>query len=780
MKYILRSVAVLSAALTLVSGLHAQKPVTLYRLPASAGAAELRSGGATLYDLGEGSALAAGFVPGGGVPIYSGCLDELRWVTVRRGGQAEQVSGKSLYSGAGRYLLRAADIPREVFEQPENYWVKPVKPLVLRSDSLIINPNLAYNPSIAEMVALVDSARLRSWVTSMQNFGTRHVNAGNHAAVTAWVKAKFDSFGIADVRIDTFDVSNSPIGHNVIATIPGLYDTVTIYLAGGHYDSYATSGAPGADDNASGAAAAMEYARILSLPGNTPNSTVKLVCFDAEELGLYGSEFMAARMNSQGAKIGCMLNFDMIGAENNDSVFYSQRYTGCTAPAQLLLRMGRLYGRHADTNAVGQYSTQYLQQSDSYPFYDQGYPVAWMLERTFSTVYHTANDNISHMNLRYMTANVKAGLGFFATLAFHPSAIEGVQVQEHGSGTQLSLSWRRPAAANITGYRIYWGRISENYTGQMDVGDPADTTAVIEGLMPDSLYYLAVAAVNSQNQESVFLREYQARPFAGTAQTAFFDDFESGLSQWTRGHSGGTVDWDTTSASYHSYGHCLTDSRLGDYGNNVNSWAQVATSLDLTGYNRATLSWWEIYSTESGWDYCYPEISLNGGGTWDSTFIPKYSGSNGSWTQRSADLTSILPSASNFKFRFRLRSDSYIVDDGWYLDDVLLTGYVPAGVSGQPALPGAGRPSLSCWPNPASSKVHLRYSVPSEGRFSLEVYDVAGRLVAALEEGRRSAGEHWSTWNLQDSNGRPAANGTYLFCLKVGGESSFTKVLLVR
>jgi len=762
--------AVLAATLGLSNSLKAQKPLTIYSLSCDPATVEsLRGQGAVIFAVGEGWVLAAGNVSDKGIPIYRGDPGELRWVIVRRGGRAELVSGKALYSESGRYLLRASDVPAELAQHPEDYWVKPVKAIALAADSLIINPNLSYNPAIAEIVAQVDSARLRSWVTAMQNFGTRHVNASNHTTVTNWIKTQFINMGIADVRIDT---CYSSTGHNVIATIPGLYDTVTVYLAGGHYDSYATSNAPGADDNASGAVAALEYARILSLPGNRPNSTVKFVAFDAEEIGLYGSEFLSNRLKTASTQIGCMLNFDMIGAENNDSVFYSQRYTGCTAQAQLLIRMGRLYGRHADTNAVGQYSTQYLSQSDSYPFQQDGFPVAWVLEKNFSTVYHTANDNTSHMNFRYLTGNLKGALGFFATLAFHPAAVQDIQVQEHGNGTQISLTWRRATAANITGYRVYWGRASANYTGQMDV---ADTAAVIQGLMPDSLYYVAVAAVNTQNQESVFLREYQARPFAGTAVTAFFDDFESGLSQWTRGHSGGTVDWDTTSVSYHSPGHCLTDSRLGNYGNNVNSWAQLASSLDLTGYSRAILSWWERYSTESGWDYCYPEVSLNGGSTWDSIFIPKYSGSNGSWMQRSADLTSILASASNFKFRFRLRSDSYIVDDGWYVDDVLLTGFLPTGVS-QGGLPEPKSVTITvkAYPNPAGRHVVFQVNgLGDNGR--LDIYDVAGRHIVRLNVEKASGQTEWS---LNDRTGREVANGVY-FYRALAGTGTVTGTLQV-
>lgn len=758
--------------LVMAGGLYAQKTSSL-RVQWLADGTDIKNiiAAGPVYALAQDKALVAG---GPGQVIFSGDIDKLRWVIVRRNGDPSLVAGRSLFTDGERYLLAVSDIPYQVYSRPEDYWVKPLKSMNLAADSVIINPNLAYNPAIAEIVNQVDSARLRSWVTAMQNFGTRHVNAGNHVTVTNWIQTQFTDMGIADVRLDT---CYNTTGHNVIATIPGLYDTATIYLAGGHYDSYATSNAPGADDNASGAVAALEYARILSQAGNRPNSTVKLVCFDAEELGLYGSEYLSARLASQGARIGCMLNFDMCGAENNDSLFYSQRYAGSTAYAQLLIRMARLYGRHADTNMVGQYGTQYLQQSDSYPFQQEGYPVAWVLEKNFSTVYHSANDNTSHMNFRYLTGNIKGGLGLLATLAFHPAMVSGVQIQENGSGTELHLTWSRDRAANIIGYRIYWGRQSENYTGQLTINDPQDTPATVSGLMPDSLYYLAVVAVNDQNQESVFIREYPARPFAGTAQIAFYDDFASGLSQWTRGHLSGTVDWDTTSASCHSPNHSVTDSRLGNYANNVNSWLAMANSLNLTGYFKATLSWWERYSTESGWDYCYPEISLNGGITWDSLFIPKYSGSKTIWSQKVVDLTPKLSQASNFKLRFRLRTDGSIVDDGWYVDDVKLTGYLPAGVSSSQPTAALGRLSANVYPNPAGRLVRFSLANTGTDPVRIDIYDVAGRHLAGLEVDR---GGDIAEWGLKDDSGRRVANGVYFYRARSPGAEVIGRFQVLR
>ncbi|MCU0606820.1 MAG: M20/M25/M40 family metallo-hydrolase [Candidatus Edwardsbacteria bacterium] len=707
--------------------------------------------------------------------VYQGELSALRWVTVRRGADPAVVAPRALYAAGDRYLLRAADVPAGLADKPESYWVKPFRTAAIKlaGDSTVINPAIVYDPAIAAIANQVDSSRIRAWVTAMQNFGTRHVSAGNHVTVTNWVKDQFAGMGISDVVTDT---CYGTTGHNVIATIPGLYDTVTLYIAGGHYDSYAVSNAPGADDNASGAAAALEYAHILSQAGNRPNSTVKLICFDAEEIGLYGSEHVSARMAAAGATIGCMLNFDMVGADGNDSAFYSQHNPGSTAYAQFLIRMARLYGRHADTNAVGQYGAQYLSQSDSYPFAQEGFPVAWTLEKNFSTVYHTANDNTSHMNFRYLTGNLKGSLGFFATIAFHPAKVRNVKVSENGSGSTLAVSWGSAAAANIAGYKVYWGRSSGSYADYHTVTGAADTTDTITGLMADSLYYVAVAAVDDQGRESVFLSELQARPFNGTAATAFFDDFESGLSLWTRS---GTPNWDTTGASYHSPGHSVTDSRSGNYGNNVNSYLQVLDGIDLTGYTHASLSWWERYATESGWDFCRPEYSINNG-AW-TALVAAYSGSSTSWKQRTFDLTGICPTTTSYRFRFRFTTDGNTVDDGWYVDDVLLTGYVPTGVTGSPAAPvTAGRLHLQCRPSPAATAVELVFSLPAAGPARLDVYDIAGRRVVSLGDGMRVAGEHRVRWDCRDAAGRRVANGTYFFRLAAGGAACVGKVSVVR
>ncbi|OLP16663.1 hypothetical protein BST81_19695 [Leptolyngbya sp. 'hensonii'] len=79
-------------------------------------------------------------------------------------------------------------------------------------------------------------------------------------------------------------------GVNIVAQRPGTDPEAGTILVGAHYDT--VEQAPGADDNASGVAVALEIARLFGdLP--TPR-TLQIVLFDREERGLDGSRAFTA------------------------------------------------------------------------------------------------------------------------------------------------------------------------------------------------------------------------------------------------------------------------------------------------------------------------------------------------------------------------------------------------------------------------------------------------------------------------------------------------------
>jgi len=91
--------------------------------------------------------------------------------------------------------------------------------------------------------------------------------------------------------------------YNVIAEIPGrdaaLRDQVV--LVGAHLDSWHT--ASGATDNADGAVAVMEAARILRALGTEPRRTIRIALWSGEEQGLLGARaYLMQHFNTPAAR----------------------------------------------------------------------------------------------------------------------------------------------------------------------------------------------------------------------------------------------------------------------------------------------------------------------------------------------------------------------------------------------------------------------------------------------------------------------------------------------
>ncbi|MBD2433119.1 MULTISPECIES: M28 family peptidase [Fischerella] len=103
-------------------------------------------------------------------------------------------------------------------------------------------------------------------------------------------------------------LQNFSEGVNIFAERQGTDKTAGAILVGAHYDTVAIS--PGADDNASGVAVALEIARLL---GSRPTPrTLQLAFFDKEEAGLLGSQAFTAKVANLQNLHGAII-MDMVG-----------------------------------------------------------------------------------------------------------------------------------------------------------------------------------------------------------------------------------------------------------------------------------------------------------------------------------------------------------------------------------------------------------------------------------------------------------------------------------
>ena len=141
-------------------------------------------------------------------------------------------------------------------------------------------------------------------------------------AYIAAVIEKFDENAHSSVKFEDLGAE----GHgakNVIFELPGA--STDIVLVGAHYDS--ERGTPGANDNASGVAAALELARRLS--SRRFVKAIRFVLFANEESPYFQSPGMGSLVHARGChqrgeRVDAMLSLESLGYYSNKPG--SQRY----------------------------------------------------------------------------------------------------------------------------------------------------------------------------------------------------------------------------------------------------------------------------------------------------------------------------------------------------------------------------------------------------------------------------------------------------------------------
>jgi hypothetical protein len=84
------------------------------------------------------------------------------------------------------------------------------------------------------------------------------------------------------------------------------------------------------------------------------------------------------------------------------------------------------------------------------------------------------------------------------------------------------------------------------------------------------------------------------------------------------------------------------------------------------------------------------------------------------------------------------------------------------------------------YPNPFNPSATIVYALPTDGRVTIEVYDIVGRKVATLLDEQKQAGFHSVVWFGQGDQGKPASSGVYFCRVQFGGLSAVSKLLLLK
>ncbi len=113
------------------------------------------------------------------------------------------------------------------------------------------------------------------------------------------------------------EAAGTPNGINTIADLPGTDLADEVVILGAHFDSHAF--ATGATDNATGASAMMEAARVIKRLGLRPRRTIRVALWAGEEQGILGSRAYVAHhfgnaldgpVKPEHAKLAAYFNLD--------------------------------------------------------------------------------------------------------------------------------------------------------------------------------------------------------------------------------------------------------------------------------------------------------------------------------------------------------------------------------------------------------------------------------------------------------------------------------------
>ena len=83
-------------------------------------------------------------------------------------------------------------------------------------------------------------------------------------------------------------------------------------------------------------------------------------------------------------------------------------------------------------------------------------------------------------------------------------------------------------------------------------------------------------------------------------------------------------------------------------------------------------------------------------------------------------------------------------------------------------------------PNPLTSQTEIRFSLPNDGRVTLRIVDVQGRVVRTLTDSVLGAGEHELAWDARNESGESVASGVYFVDLAMGNERKAQKAIVLQ
>lgn len=368
---------------------------------------------------------------------------------------------------------------------------------------------------IKKMVDDVSAQNIEMIVRKLVTFETRHSLSDTLSTTTGigaarnWIKSELERYSKASggrlkVEFDTFTqpadgrrIASPTTMKNVLGILPGTDPADDrVFIVSGHYDSRASDVndskifAPGANDDASGTAATMELARVMSQ--YKFNCTLIFVAMVAEEQGLYGAANLAKRAKAEKWNLAGMITNDIVGntygmetgiKDNNSVRIFSEGVSVAENPeeaarrastgsendgqarqfARYLKEIGERYVDQLNVKLIYR-RDRYLRGGDHTPFSQLGFSGIRITE--MNEDFDRQHQNVRKENgvdygdlpdfvdYNYTQKVTRMNLASLANLALAPREPLNVGVVTSGLTNKTVLRWENPVGEKPAGYYV--------------------------------------------------------------------------------------------------------------------------------------------------------------------------------------------------------------------------------------------------------------------------------------------------------------------------------------
>lgn len=415
---------------------------------------------------------------------------------------------------------------------------------------------------IYSIIASVSAERIESDIRTLANFGTRHTlsdtlsNIRGIGAARRWIKNEFDKIAVdcggclevsyqKNYHLPNGDRIVKPVWiNNVVAIQRGTEFPNRYIIMSGDIDSRIsdptnfTDDSPGANDNASGMAGAIEAARVLSK--YQFRSSIVYVGLAGEEQGLYGGQGLAKKAKKEGWEIIGILNNDMIGnIEGVDGVIDNRSFRIFSEPVPPTETIEQREARRSyggEVDGISRQLARYVYNStktympemnpmmiyrlDRFsrgghhrPFNDEGFAGVRIMEAHENYIRQHQDirtergiaygDVIEGVNFEYAKKLTAVNAITLAQLAWAPPAVQSLGI---GGAVQPSAKfrWKKTSGKDVAGYKIYWRETTSpiwqfsRFVGDVD-------THTLEGIVIDNFFFgISTVGTNGFESEVVF------------------------------------------------------------------------------------------------------------------------------------------------------------------------------------------------------------------------------------------------------------------------------------